>query len=186
MGFYIKSRAFTYPWYLSILTLSVSLPAWSRHCIILSALDSWLAVFHRSLIFPILLIPYTFPCTTSTSLVLSTRSLYTFWIGRMYFLPSARKHHLSYSLPFIWHLAVIRECCFAPKHGIVWCHSCTACVICKHGSIQPHIPVILYSRPSSLEHICEIPVKTFHRIRRWIVRHSCCVLNLELGKQFPP
>ena len=39
-----------------------------------------------------------------------------------------------------------RECCFGPKHGVVWCHSCTAahsCVVCKHSTTDPRYPLVL-------------------------------------------
>ena len=71
IGFYIKSRAVTRPWYLSILPkhsfhFSVCLIQPVDH-IILSALESWWAVLNRSLICHTLLIPSTFPCAKVVS-----------------------------------------------------------------------------------------------------------------------
>ena len=71
--------------------------------IIYSAEGSRQMVQNQFPIFNVGMGPYTLPCATLAFLVLSRGSWCTSWKDQIYFWYSTLKHHLRYSLPFIWH-----------------------------------------------------------------------------------
>ena len=88
-------------------------------------------------------------CTSEHSALLFRLALLSYSCKHFVFLPSclqSKMIHSSLLYRGCKKTPIHRECCFGPKHGVVWCHSCTAahsCVVCKHSTTDPRYPLVL-------------------------------------------